>query len=291
MNNTSFLKERWHIVVALILLLVVLFATGVFLIQISDDMELPELFIQREDNVEKSVYLVGISDTDFPPLLIYDEDIPTGFDIDLIQWIANEIGIQVAFVQIPWKIIFDALRNEEIDMIMSGVSITPERKEEFLFSDPYLSVEQTIAVAKDSPLTLRDFYTGERIIGVEEGTTSEDIVHSLLIYAGITDPSKVHAVEGIAQGASDLVDGKLDFIVADQPIMAALAQEYPLMIISSFFTGEEYGIVFRKDSISLQQTINTGLRTLFQSSDWNNITSKYLIDWREFNEGKTLLSH
>jgi len=278
MNYISFLKERWHIVIALILLLMVLSATVVLFIQISDDIELPELFIHEDDNDQKPVYFVGISDTDYPPLLIWVGDQPTGLDIDLIKWISKETGIQVSFVSIPWENIFDALRNKEIDMIMSGVSITPERKEEFLFSDPYLSIEQTIAVARDSPLTLMDFYAGEKTIGVEAGTTSEDIVHNLLIMSGITDASKVHAVGGIAQGAKDLMDGKLDYIITDQPIMTALAQEYPLRIIGSFSTGEEYGIGFRKDSVSFQQTINAGLITLLQSPDWINITSTYFID-------------
>jgi polar amino acid transport system substrate-binding protein len=264
MNYISFLKERWHIVIALVLLLMAFSASVVLLMQF---MELQELSIPMDDSAGKYVYLVGVSDTDYPPLLTWVGDQPTGLDIDLIQWISNEAGIQISFVPIPWENIFDALINKEIDMVMSGVSITPEREEKFLFSDPYLSIEQTIAVVRDSPLTLRDFYTGEKIIGVEAGTTSEGIVHNQFIVPGITDPSKVHVVGGIEQGAKDLMDGKLDYIMTDQPIMAALAQEYPLKIIGSFSTGEEYGIAFRKDSVSLQQTINTGMRTLLQSSD------------------------
>jgi len=288
-----YLKERWHIATAFILSLIFIATIAIiFPEDIEDDRQILRVFHPNDVNIEKSMYFVGISDTDYPPLLIYDGSTPTGFDIDLITWIANEREINIIFVSMPWDNIFNALRNEEIDMITSGASITPERMEEFLFSYPYLSIEQQVAVTKDSPLTFKDFYTREKTIGVEAGTTSEHIVQDLLTISGITDQSKIHAVGGIAEGARDLVDGKFDYIVTDQPIMAALAQEYQLKIIGSISTGEEYGIVFRKDSVALQQTINAGLRKLLQSSEWELLTSKYLINNQEIDfERKTSLSH
>jgi polar amino acid transport system substrate-binding protein len=277
--TSKHLKERWHIAAAFILsLLFIAIIVTFFADDIVNNIHIEEIFYPNDDHLEKSMYFVGISDTDYPPLLIYDENTPIGFDIDLITWIAEEKEISITFVSIPWDHIFDALRDKNIDMITSGASITPERMEEFLFSDPYLSIEQQIAVTRDSSLTLKDFYTGEKTIGVEAGTTSEDIVHSLLIMSGIANQSRVHAVAGIAEGVRDLVNGELDYIVTDQPIMTALAQNYPLKIMGSISTGEEYGIVFRKDSIALQQTVNAGLRKLLQSSKWESLKSKYLIN-------------
>ena len=285
----TYLKERWHIAAALILsILFILLSLSLFGDDVSDDMHISNVL----DGNPNFNYFVGISDTDYPPLLIYDGDIPIGFDIELITWIADERGIDITFIPIPWDNIFDALRSGEIHMITSGASITPERMEEFLFSHPYLSIEQQIAVPKDSPLTLKDFYSGEKRIGVEAGTTSEDIIHDLLIKSGVITSSHIHAVGGIAEGARSLQDGEVGFIIVDQPIMAALALEYPLKIIGSISTGEEYGIVFRKDSESLQQTINTGLRNLMDSPAWESLKAKYNINpWESDINKRTPVGH
>ena len=272
----TFLKERWHLIVAL-LLFIVGSTCAVLLYEkyVDDDIFILEMFYH--DEFKKSVYLVGISNTDYPPLLVHQKNKPTGLDIDIISWIAREMDIQVAFVPMTWDAIFDALRNGEIDMIMSGASITPERMEVFQFSDPYFPVDQAIAVPEYSSYSLNEFYGGNGTIGVGVGTTSEALVYDLLIASGITDESKLRVVDGIGVGIRDLMHGQFDYFVADQPIMMTYGSQYQIKIIGSISTGEEYGIVFRKDNNWLRHTVNTGLNRLFSSPDWEEMKSKYTV--------------
>jgi polar amino acid transport system substrate-binding protein len=145
--------------------------------------------------------------------------------------------------------------------------------EEFLFSDPYLSTEQQIAVAGESTLKLSDFYAGPGIIGGQAETTSYEVVHNLFI-----DPLRVYETNGIVQVIKDLMSGKIDYMVTERVIIATFAQEYPLKVIGSISTGEEYAIIFRKDNVSLQKMINASLKKLLNSPDWNIIKYKYYMD-------------
>jgi len=225
------------------------------------------------------MYLVGISGNDVPPFIMYDRGVPTGLDISLIQWISNDIEINITFVQVfsPREGL-DALRYEEIDMLLSGLSITPRRMEEFLFSDPYLSTAQQIAVRESSSLTLNNFYIGPGIIGVNGGSTSYEMTYDLLMKQNLESTSRVREITGVKQLAEDLVNRKIDFMVVDERYMEVLAQEYPLKVIGSIFTGEEYGIAFRKDDVALQRMVSASLKKLLNSPEWNTIKYTYYPD-------------
>ena len=227
------------------------------------------------------VYRVGIDKDDFSPLLVHGEnkDEITGFDIDIIRWIGDEMRFHVEFVSLPWDALFTALDAKEVDMIMSGVSITPEREEEYLFSDPYLSVSQSIAIHANSTMFLDDFYAGDGIVGVEAETTSEAVVTSLLVDSNLLPIEKLRTYTDLEVGALNLVNGDIHFLVLDWPVMIALVQKYPIHIIGEIETGESYGIALHKDREHLQRIINTGLSRLTASPDWDEIKHRYLLDY------------
>ena len=228
----------------------------------------------------KVTYRVGLDDADFPPLVVYGEgDEPTGFDIDLIHLIGDEMKFNVDFVLIPWDDLFIALEVNEIDMIMGGISITPGRMEKFLFSDPYLSVSQSVAIGKQGTMFMDDFYAGRGLVGVEGGTTSDDLVTELLVDSGILPEENLKRYEEIVMGAQDLANGDIQYLLSDWPVMVQLAQRYPIYIIGNIDTGEKYGIVFHKSNRDLQQVINRGLERLAGSYDLTKVNHRYLLDY------------
>jgi len=225
-------------------------------------------------------YRVGLGDGDYPPFLIYGKDRePTGFDPDIILWIGNEMEFNVNFVPIPWDEIFIALDAKEIDMMMGGVSITPERMEHFLFSDPYLSNSQAVAISEQGTMFMGDFSAGRGIIGVEAGTTSEDLITALLINVGILPEEKLKTYADIETGAQDLVNRNIQFLITDWPVMVQLTQTYPIHIIGDVNTWEQYGIAFHKSNRNLQQVINKGLERLTESYDWDEMKHRYLLNY------------
>ena len=272
-NPPSFLRERLHILTACILIAIgigVLAPVFAVLYQHSDS-DILHSFYASADHSNDSVYLVAISKEDVPPFIEYDGDMPTGLDIDIITWIANDAGINIQFVPLAtFTDCFEALKNGEVDMFMSGVTITHKRSENFLFSDPYLPSEEQIAVKGENNLTLRDFFLGNGMIGVNAGTSSYDVMHSLFI-----DPLRVKEINGIVHVIGELMDGNLDFIVTTQPMMAVLSKDHSIRIIGSIFTDEGYGIAFQKNNVTLQKKINTSLKKLLESPEWKEMRLKY----------------
>ena len=282
MKIIPFLKEQWHFISAFILVFALLFIISFFVIvpfchaNFHNNTSMLDIFHANAETFTKPVYLVGISGENFPPLIIYDGDVPTGFDIDLMTWIANDANLNITFVQMTSiENAFDALRNEDVDMLISGLSITPKRMEEFLFSIPYMSTEQQIAVKSENNLTLYDFYTGSGLIGVISGTNNYHVIYELFLERNNADPSRLLEIDGHAHVIEYLVDEQIDFMVADQQHMRVLAEKYQIEIIGSIFTGEHFGIVFPKNSVLLQKRIDDSLEKLLNSPDWDIFMQKY----------------
>ena len=86
----------------------------------------------------------------YPPMEYLDDDGVTfiGFDIEVAKAIAEVLDLEVTFVNTAWDGIFAALEKGEFDCIMSAVSITEERQEKYILTEPYVSNKQQIVVAK-----------------------------------------------------------------------------------------------------------------------------------------------
>lgn len=86
----------------------------------------------------------------YPPMEYLDDDGVTyiGFDIEIAKAIAEVLGLEITFVNTAWDGIFAALEKGEFDCIMSAVSITEERQEKYILTEPYVSNKQQIVVKK-----------------------------------------------------------------------------------------------------------------------------------------------
>ena len=98
---------------------------------------------------EKGYFTVGL-DATFAPMGYRDENGQiVGFDVDLAKEVAKRIGVEVKFKPCEWDgIIFD-LRSGNIDMVWNGMTVTPSRAKQVLFSQPYLANDQVIFTRKD----------------------------------------------------------------------------------------------------------------------------------------------
>ena len=118
---------------------------------------------------------MGVS-ADFPPFESYADDAVTfvGFDIDLMQEICNRLGMELQIQDMNFDAIVAAVQTGKLDVGVSGITITDERKESVAFSDPYFVASQSILVQKDSPITsYEDLVNGDYTAGVQLGTTGD----------------------------------------------------------------------------------------------------------------------
>ena len=193
-----------------------------------------------------------------------------GYDIDLGYRLGSELGVQVEFKNIVWDNIFDDLVNKKIDMIMSSVTITDERKQKYLFSDPYINNGQVIISRKDNLITSTDQLKGKKL-SVQADTTNEKEALKL------TSPELVSSFKGQEGAVKALVEGKVDAMIIDLALAKGAISQYDNVKISSDpFTNEYYGIVIHKDNVDLQKRVNDALSVLKVKGILTDLKQKWL---------------
>ena len=156
------------------------------------------------------VYVVG-TDAAYAPFESQNEKGEiVGFDIDVVKAIATKAGFAVKFVNTPWEGIFNALAQGDRDIVVSSVSITPERKQTMDFSDPYFDAWQLIAVKASSKVgRLTDLKPLK--VGVQTGTTGDEVMSKL---QGKTS-ANIKRFESMPLAFKELEAGGIDAVVAD----------------------------------------------------------------------------
>ena len=111
--------------------------------------EAPAIDTAKAQELTGGTLKVG-TEIGYPPMEYLDDDGVTyiGFDIEIAKALAEVLGLEVEYVNTAWDGIFAALEKGEFDCIMSAVSITPERQEKYILTEPYVSNKQQIVVAK-----------------------------------------------------------------------------------------------------------------------------------------------
>lgn len=197
------------------------------------------------------VLVVGV-DATYPPLesMLPDGTI-VGYDADIAKLIAAKLGVTLQLKNTPFDTIFDALENGSVDIVISSVSITPEREKRMLFSAPYFASGQVLIVAQNTTgITNTSDLNGKRI-GVQADTTSKE--QALLL----TKANMVVDYKDYDAAAVDLKNGKIQAIIIDYPAGADLVKKTGgIRIVGTPFTTESYGIALPLSATHLQALIN-----------------------------------
>lgn len=224
---------------------------------------------------EKAVYIIGI-DTDYPPYTFLDENgNPQGFDVECAKWIANDQGINIEFKVVPWEGIINELLNNNIDMIYSGMSITPERSALVKFSDIYWVTNYGVAVRKNSLVTIDQIMNGTAKIGAPKGTTTAEWIQKELIDSGKMPPEKLILYDTFPQALEALEYARIDAAIYDTPVVIESIDGKYLDFIGTIESGEKFGIAVRKDDAQLLSKLNAGLKNLKASPKWSELVNKY----------------
>lgn len=200
---------------------------------------------------------MGVS-ADFPPFESYADDAVTfvGFDIDLMQEICNRLGMELQIQDMNFDAIVAAVQTGKLDVGVSGITITDERKESVAFSDPYFVASQSILVQKASPITsYEDLVNGDYTAGVQLGTTGD-------IMASEKISGRVSQYEKYGDALAALLAGKNDCMVLDTGVADAFAAANDLVVVGTFgeaTDSENYGIAIAKENTELLEKVNGAL--------------------------------
>lgn len=214
--------------------------------------------------LDKGTFIVGLDDS-FPPMGFRDEDGNlTGFDIELAQAAAEQMGLEATLQPIDWKTKELELEGGNIDVIWNGYTITPERQAQVLMSEPYMANEQVIVVPIDSDITTLADLAGKKV-AVQDGSSAqeaiaanEDLANSIGEQVDFRD--NVTALMDVASGQTDAL--AVDSVVADY-YLAKEPGKY--VVLAETLAPEEYGIGFRKNDQALYEAVMQALKELKES--------------------------
>ena len=221
---------------------------------------------------EKTKVVVATEAT-WPPFESVNEQTKEieGFDIDLMNAIAKEAGLEIEFQNVAWDPLLAGMSQCQYDAAISAMTITEERAKQFLFSNPYFEAGQIVTVHIDnSDITNKGSLSG-KVAGAQIGTTGSFEIEKV---AGAT----LKTYDDIGLAFQDLMNGQIDAVVADNPLALGYVNKYPdkIKTAGEVFTEENYGIAVCKDKADLVEKINAGLEAVKEKGIIEDLVKKWL---------------
>lgn len=194
----------------------------------------------------------------------------TGYDVEIITAVAEQLGVEVEFVETPWDAIFAALDAGRVDVIANQVSITPQRLERYVFSEPYTYSPGVLIVAEGSDIASFDDLSGR---------TSAQSLTSNWAEIATEAGADVEEVEGFAQAAELLRSGRVDATINDRLTYLDYVQsqggETGLVDVAETEETSENALAFRAGSESLVTAVDEALAALAADGTLAEISERY----------------
>lgn len=218
---------------------------------------------------KEKVYTIGLS-ADFKPFEYREGDQIVGFDIDLADLISQETGLKFEIRDMAFNGLLAALQSKRIDIILSGMSVTEERKQAVNFSQAYFDVAQVIIVREDNYIIKNEETLKGKRVGVQLGTTSDTLAQEI---EGIDLRQYDNAYGAIL----DLNTDKVDAVILDaQQAMNFVNANSGIKIVEEELQREQYAMAFHKDSIELLEKVNKALDKILVSEAYEELMKKYI---------------
>ena len=194
---------------------------------------------------------------------------PTGFSAELAQAIAKKLNLKLEVAILPFSDLFSRLTADICDMAMSAITITPERKLQMDFSEPYFTSGQSLLVRTGSKITGEADLRGKKV-GVINGTTNQKLAQK------IPGLRQVVKFDDKPTMFDELIAGKLDAVIVDTPFALYNAKSTGKTRIAKVLTtGDLYGIAVRQGNSKLLEKINAALNELRKDGTYDRLYKKY----------------
>ena len=211
----------------------------------------------------------------FPPYeMTNDEGGFEGIDIEIAEAIAKELGLELVIQDMGFTAALEAAQNGKTDMVMAGVSVTPEREDVMCFSNSYATGIQVVIIKEGSDVTMDNL--DQKMIGTQMGTTG-------YLYASDTPENggygedHVIAYENGMTAVQALINGQVDCVIIDSAPAAEYVKANPgLTILETEYVIEEYAIGCDKGNTELVNAINAALEELIADGTVQAIIEKYI---------------
>ena len=222
--------------------------------------------------VEEGVLTVG-SDIPFPPFEYREGGELTGFDVVLVEEMADRLGLRVKWVDTAFDTIFTQLAAGRYDVVASATTITEERQQTVDFTDPYYAAQQTIVVnRRQTPdLTTADDLSAGDTVAVQRGTTGETWAQE-----NLPEGVKVRSFPEAPDTYTALEAGNVTAVIFDEPSAVTEAeQREAIEVTQTIDTGERYGFAVDPQNPELLRALNDALAEIKEDGTYQRLYEQF----------------
>ena len=231
-------------------------------------MSLLSVVISISVFAKSNVVYVG-TNAEFAPFEYLEKNKIVGFDIDLLDAISKETGLEFKIQDMAFDGLLPALQTKKVDMVIAGMSATPERQKAVAFSKPYFKAKQVV-ITKGVDKSLKSFkdLAGKKV-GVMLGFTGDTVVSKI---KGV----KIERFNAAYAAILALSQNKVDAVVLDsEPAKKYTANNKQFVIANIPAEEEDYAIAFRKNDKELINKVNAALDKIKANGEYDKILKKY----------------
>ena len=210
------------------------------------------------------------TDATFPPMEFFENNQRTGFDTELVEAVGKQLGRKIEWIDIDFKGLIPALVSRRVDMAVSAIYITDERRKVVDFTVPYYAGGLVVMTRADNGAIKSPADLAGRKVTVQVGTKSVGFLKEKYPQAQLVEVEK-------NQEMFNLVDiGRADAAVTGKPAAYQYVRTRPgLKVLPEQLTTEEYGMAIRKDTPELTRAVNEALARLKADGTYNAIVAKW----------------
>ncbi|MFG2883086.1 transporter substrate-binding domain-containing protein [Streptomyces sp. NPDC048297] len=226
-------------------------------------------------HLAKAGQLTTCTHLPYPPFQSEIDGKVQGFDVSLIDLVAKDLGVKQVINDTPFENFKTGafLNSGQCDLAAAGMTITPERKKNVDFSDPYFEATQAVLVDRSSGVnSLADVKAKGKKLGAQAQTTGEDYAKS----KGY-DPVSFESSDAVING---LRTGQVQAVVIDFPVVQGWLKDKAnadkFKLVENINTGEQYGFTVKKGNKVLLDDINKALKTAKADGTYKKIYEQWI---------------
>jgi len=214
------------------------------------------------------------TNAEYPPFEFKDGDQFVGVDMDLARAIAAKMGVKYEIIDMDFDALIPSLTSDKIDLAISAITITDERKQQVDFSLPYYIANQVIIAKNESTVKIEKLEDLAKYkVGAQNGTTGQIYVQENMVDKKLMDKGNLKKYSTNIEAITDMMNGNIDLVIIDDSAAQGYAKLKPIKTIFKIETNEEYGVALPKDS-PYKEKINAALDELIKSGEVVNIIAK-----------------
>jgi len=222
---------------------------------------------------KEAVLRVG-THAEYPPFEYKKGDEFAGVDMDIVKALAEKMKIKYTIIDMDFDALIPSLTSDKIDLAISSITITEERKKRIDYSAPYYTANQVILAKTDFTQQIAKLEDlGQFRIGAQNGTTGQLYVNDNLVKKNLMDKKNLKKYSRLIESVTDLLNENIDFVIMDDSAARGYIKLKPLKIVYKIVTDEKYGIALPKNS-PYKARINAALEELNKSGEIDSILAR-----------------